>query len=128
MRKVITASYVNAWEKVMLEIKETNEEALKHLIKSPPRFWSKSRFITILRCDIMVNNMSEVFNSVFVTTRIKPIVIVIEEIRVYLMLWWESNRQKFSKYEGNTLPNIKRMIAMESQKNQQLDSEVIGEF
>lgn len=116
MWKAAIASHVVAWEKVMLEIKGLNEDAFKHLIKIPPRFWSKSRFRTTISCDALVNNMSEAFNSVFVDARAKPIVTMLEEIRVYLMQRWESNRQKIAKYEGSILPNIKKRLAKESQK------------
>lgn len=108
--------HVVAWEKVMLEIKVVNEDAFKHLIKVPPRFWRKSRFRTSTCCDTLVNNMSEVFNFVFVAARVKPIATMLEEIRVYLMQIWESNRQNIVKYEGSIVPNIKKRLAMESQK------------
>ncbi|CAK8560015.1 unnamed protein product [Lathyrus sativus] len=38
MWRATSASYVKAWEKIMIEIKGVNEEAFKHLIKFPPRF------------------------------------------------------------------------------------------
>lgn len=85
MWRAATASHVNAWEKIMLEIKGVNEEAFKHFIKIPPRFWSKSRFRTSTGCGSLVNNMPEEFNSVFVAARAKPIVTMLEEIRVYIM-------------------------------------------
>lgn len=86
-----------------LKWQEVNEEALKHLIKNPQRFWIKLRFKTTPRCDTLVNNMLEAFNSILVTGRAKPIVIMFEDIRVYLMLRWKSNRHKIAKYEGNIL-------------------------
>ena len=89
-------------------MKGVNEEAFKHPWKIPPRFWSKSRFRTSPRCDTLVNNMSEAFNSVFLEARAKPIVTMIEEIRVYLMQMRESNRKKITKFDLNILPNIKK--------------------
>ncbi|XP_058733572.1 uncharacterized protein LOC131605205 [Vicia villosa] len=44
----------------------------------------------------------------------KRIITMLEEIRVYLMLKWESNREKIAKFEGDTLPNIKKKLAKES--------------
>ena len=41
---------------------------------------------------------------------------MIKEIRGYFMLRWESNRLKIVKYEGNILPNIKKIIVKEFQK------------
>lgn len=98
----------------MLEIRDVNEEDFKHLIKIPPRYMSKSRFKTNPRCYTLVNNMSEAFNSLFVSARAKLIVTMFEEIRVYLMLRWESNRKKISKYEGDISPNNKKRLAKET--------------
>lgn len=94
----------------MLEMKDVNEEAFKNMIKIPPRFWRKPRFRRNALCDTLVNNMLEAFNSAFVTTRAKPIVIMIEEIRVYPMLRLESNMHKISKNVDDILPSIKRRI------------------
>lgn len=73
-------------KKVMLEMKVVIEETFKQLIKIPSRFWSKYMFSTNILCDTMVNDMSKEFNSIFVMVRVKLIVTMIEEIRVYLML------------------------------------------
>lgn len=62
------------------------------------------------RCDTLMNNMSEAFNSVFVTAKAKPIVTMIEELRVHLMLRQESNKHKIIKFEGNIIPNIKKRL------------------
>lgn len=64
MWKATTASYVSSWEKAMLKIKEVNEKEFMYLIRIPPRFWIKSRYITTPICDSLVNNMSEVFKLV----------------------------------------------------------------
>jgi len=37
MWKAATATYPQAWEKVMRDIKEVNEDSFKHLIIIPPR-------------------------------------------------------------------------------------------
>lgn len=73
----------------MLEIKGVNEDAFKHLIKITLSYWTKSRFRTSTTCDTLLNNMSEAFNSKFITARAKPIIIMLEEIRMYLMQRWE---------------------------------------
>lgn len=60
--------------------------------------------------------MSEAFNYIFVASRVKSIVTMLEEIRVYIMKRWESNRKKIDKYEDTILPNIKKRMERESQK------------
>ncbi|KAF7844681.1 putative transcription factor interactor and regulator CCHC(Zn) family [Senna tora] len=78
--KAAKATYPAEWERAILEMKAVDEEAYKHLIQTPPRYWSKSRFQTTQRCDALLN-MSKNFNSVIVDVREKPIVTMLEEIR-----------------------------------------------
>jgi len=54
----------------------------------------------------IVNNMSEAFNSVIVDARGKPIITMLEEIRVYLMEWWATKRKKVTTFEGNICPKV----------------------
>jgi len=91
----------------MNEIKAISEEAYNHLMQTPTKHWSKSKFTNGSLCDTLVNNMTETFNSVIVGPREKPVVTMLEER-------WEKNRQKVANYEGSILPNIKKVLARES--------------
>lgn len=113
MWRTTKATYPRAWEIEMREMSKVNEEAYKDLLKIPPRFWSKSRFSFASKCDVLVNNMLETFNSVIVGPRSKPIVTMLEEIRVYLMERRASNRLKISSYYGSVLPRIKKRLEKE---------------
>jgi hypothetical protein len=102
----------------MREIRTINPEAHKYLIKNSPRFWSKSYFTYNSKCDVLVNNMSETFNSVILGPREKPIITMFEEIRGYLMERWAQNRVKYSELEpGSILPNIKKKLLKESENS-----------
>jgi len=85
MWKATKATYTNAWEKAMKEIKDISEPTFKYLSEINPKHWSKSFFKTDSHCDTLVNNMSESFNYVIVVPRTKPVITMLEEIRVYLM-------------------------------------------
>ena len=50
--------------------------------------------------------MSETFNSVIVDARGKPIITMLEEIRVYLMERWVTKRKKVTTFEGNICPKV----------------------
>jgi len=52
----------------------------------------------------MVNNMSKGFNSTILDARSKPIISMMEEIQIYLMKRWASNRKKISTFEGTICP------------------------
>ena len=70
------------------------------------RFWSRSRFTTTAQYGTLVNNIFEAFNSVLVESRGKPIITMLEEIRLYMMHGWAKNRKKVASYEGNICPKI----------------------
>jgi len=50
--------------------------------------------------------MSEVFNSVIVDARGKPIITMLKKIRVYLMERWTTKRKKVTTFEGNICPKV----------------------
>ncbi|XP_017423456.1 uncharacterized protein LOC108332650 [Vigna angularis] len=70
------------------------------------RFWSRSRFTPRSQSDTLVNNMCEGFSSVLVRTRCKPIITMLEDIRVYIMKRWATNRTKMTLYQGFVCPKV----------------------
>ncbi|XP_017412920.1 uncharacterized protein LOC108324484 [Vigna angularis] len=106
-------SQAPAWEREMLKIKEVNIEAYKYLIGIPPRFWSRSRFTSQAMIDTLDNNISEAFNSVLVHARGKPIITMMEDIRVYLMKRWATNRTKVASMDFTICPKIKKRLQKE---------------
>ncbi|XP_047159356.1 uncharacterized protein LOC124829828 [Vigna umbellata] len=78
------------------------------------RYWSRSRFTTQAVCDSLDNNISEAFNSVIVLAREKPIITMLEEIRLYLMKRWVTNRSKVASMDFTICPKIKNKLMKES--------------
>ena len=64
-----------------------------------------------IKFDVVVNNMSESFNSVIFESRSKPLVTMVEEIRTYCMEKWATNRTGFQNLADDfLLPNIRKKI------------------
>ncbi|BAT92344.1 hypothetical protein VIGAN_07104200 [Vigna angularis var. angularis] len=97
----------------MLNIRAVNEEAYKYLIAIPPRYWSRSRFRTQAMCDTLDNNISEGFNSVLVQSRAKPIITMLDDIRLYLMKRWVMNRTKVASMDFDVCPKINKRLMKE---------------
>ncbi|WVY90842.1 hypothetical protein V8G54_036356 [Vigna mungo] len=97
-------------EAEMRNIKAINVEAFKYLLQIPPR----SRFTPRSQCDTLVNNMSEAFNSVLVYSRSKPIISMLEDIRVYIMNIWAANRTKMTQYQASICPKVWNKFQKES--------------
>ncbi|KAL4288164.1 hypothetical protein AHAS_Ahas19G0258800 [Arachis hypogaea] len=73
----------------------------------PTKYWCRHRFVCRPRCDTLVNNMCEVFNSILVEVREKPIVTMLEDIRVYIMKRCADNRDRIVPYSRDVLPRIR---------------------
>ncbi|CAK8562318.1 unnamed protein product [Lathyrus sativus] len=102
------ATYPQAWKRKTKKMRKVNNETYKYLLKIPPRFWSKYMFNYNTKCDMLVNNMLETFNSVIIGLGQKPIVTVLEEIIGYFMDRWANNIIKIEDYSGYLLPRIKK--------------------
>lgn len=50
-------------------------------------------------CETLVNNMSEAFNSVIVTTRSKPTINMLENIITYIMERWANKILHIASFE-----------------------------
>jgi len=59
--------------------------------------------------------MSEAFNSVIVDARGKPIITMLEEIRVYLMEMWVTKRKKVTTFKGNICPKVLDILHKENE-------------
>ncbi|XP_029150065.1 uncharacterized protein [Arachis hypogaea] len=54
--------------------------------------------------------MCESFNGAIVDSREKPIVTMLEDIRVYLMSRWALNRERIKNFNGTVLPRIRMKL------------------
>lgn len=105
------STYSQAWEREMGGMRLISEDLYLHMIKTPPRYWSKSYFRITNKCDVILNNMPESFNGVILDLRAKPLVTMLEEIKTYTMKRWENNRMRFQNVSHNEIfPNIRRKI------------------
>ncbi|XP_038707242.1 uncharacterized protein LOC120002548 [Tripterygium wilfordii] len=73
MWKAARATYPQEWMRVMREIEQINPNAYAMLMGIEPRFWTRSHLNGHPKCDTLVNNMSETFNSVILVARELPI-------------------------------------------------------
>ena len=99
---------VREFDRAMEHLKSLNEKAWKHLVGVEPAQWTRPHFCPRALTDFLVNKLSESFNSMIVKAKNKPILSMLEWIRVKLMskmyikkidiekVWW----QVVSKHTG----------------------------
>ncbi|KAG8387137.1 hypothetical protein BUALT_Bualt03G0222000 [Buddleja alternifolia] len=104
------ASTINQFNFQMDSLKDLDEGAHQWLSEVLPTHWSRSHFRTSPKCDILLNNLCESFNSAILEARNKPFLSMVEALRVYLMKRLQSKRDCMTKWTGDICPKIlKRM-------------------
>ncbi|KAJ9535262.1 hypothetical protein OSB04_un001638 [Centaurea solstitialis] len=83
--KAAKASYPLEFERVMNEIRMFHKGAHDCLIKREPKTWSRAFFDTYSCCEVVENGFSQCFNDILVKIRSKPIITMLEAIRMILM-------------------------------------------
>jgi len=104
--KAANASYPLEFERVMHEIKTSNRAAYEYLIKKEPKTWSRAFFATNSYCEAVENGFSECFNAILVKVRSKPIITMLEAIRVILMERMAKMRQISESWSFDICPTV----------------------
>lgn len=96
------ASFLDAME----ELKCMNLHAYEHLNQRDPTSWSRAFQAQGRACEAVENGISESFNSVIVEARTKPLITMLEEIRIYVMERFCTMSNKHVTWPGDICPAI----------------------
>ena len=92
----------------MGELRNINPGAYNWLVAIPRSSWCKHALSIYPRCDVLMNNLSESFNSTILLARDKPIISIMEWIRSYTMSRFATLREKLNAYSSNVMPKPKK--------------------
>ena len=109
------ATYLEAWEQKMQAIKDIDVQAYEWLAAIPKESWCKHAFSFYPKCDVLMNNLSESFNSTILLARDKPIITMFEWIRTYMMGRFAALKEKLDKYDGDVMPKPRKRLDREIQ-------------
>ena len=110
-----SASTKEEFKLKMAELKDENEKAFEWLSQKYPKEWSRSQFKTLVKSDMLLNNLCESFNNAILMARDKPIVTLLEKIRFWLMCRFAKKRDAAQKWKTPVGPRIMEII--EKHKN-----------
>ncbi|KAH7863262.1 hypothetical protein Vadar_015438 [Vaccinium darrowii] len=96
--KVSRATTVQSFTRAMNEMKDTSVGAFNWLSQRPPSIWADHAF-TYPKCDILLNNLCESFNSSISRAGDQPIVSMLERIRLILMETIHKTRSAMTRYK-----------------------------
>jgi hypothetical protein len=102
------ATYIQAWEHKMDELKKVDIKAWEWLMKVPTKLWCKHAFNHYSKCDVLMNNLSESFNATILVARDKHILTLCEWIRNYLMNRMMTCTKKLEKWQNNVMPMVRK--------------------
>ena len=101
------------FENAMEELKKGREGAWEWLTKIPTKHWDKHAFDTTCKTGLVVNNISEVFNSYIIIYSDKPIVTMLDLIRTKLMGRFNSNREDIATAQWEITPCYAEKLEIE---------------
>lgn len=94
----------------MEKMKQESEVSWKWLHLKFATHWSRSHFKTQYKCDILLNNLCEAFNSSILKARDKPIMSMLKGIRTNLMVRITNGRVVAWKWKRHVSPRIEQII------------------
>ncbi|KAE8773692.1 hypothetical protein D1007_54033 [Hordeum vulgare] len=97
-------------ELAMAELKGECENAWKWLEKIPKETWCRSAMDYNCKTDLVVNNLSEVFNKMILDVRAKPIRTMFEGIRTKQMIKRQKTREKTESSRWMITPNYSEKL------------------
>ncbi|GJZ56575.1 hypothetical protein Tco_0611768 [Tanacetum coccineum] len=94
----------------MDQIKAIIPEAYTYLVKSNPNSWSRAFFDLNSKCASFENDIAKSFNKAILVQRTKPTIIMLEDIRLYIMQRLVQMKTKAMNLEDRITPSIRKRL------------------
>ena len=104
----------------MYTIKLTDQKAYDYLVQRNPNSWSRAFFEMDRRCAAFENGISESFNRAILGPRHKPIITILEEIRLYIMQRLVAMNKLAFDLEDTITPSIRKTLRLLMDKSRYL--------
>ncbi|XP_062015494.1 uncharacterized protein LOC133732053 [Rosa rugosa] len=104
------SSTVVWFNKHMADLRELSEGAWSWFQDKNPAQWSRAYFKDESRCDLLLNNLCESFNAAILPARDKPILTMLEKIRMDMMVRQSNRRVACERWKDLVGPRTKKII------------------
>ncbi|GJX21073.1 hypothetical protein Tco_0223750 [Tanacetum coccineum] len=119
-RKVATSCTLEQqFVQIMDQIKQLDEGAYDYLIQRNPNSWSMAFFEMDRRCAAFENEISKSFNRAILIPRHKPIITMLEEIRLYIMQRLAAMNKVAFSLEDRITPSIRKRLEILKEKQRE---------
>ena len=106
----MNATTLPMFKAAMEQINAIEPRAFKYLMDRNPKHWSKAFFREGMNCAAVENGVSESFNSAILDARRRPLITMLEDIRVWAMERLFKCRQKGENWDLEICPAIRRKL------------------
>lgn len=101
---------VESFKNIMEIVKFESVGAYDWLSKVPLNHWTRAHFKEDLKYDILLNNMCESFNRIILSTKEQGVLVMLEDIREYLMRRLQSKREFIARWDGKCTPKAYELL------------------
>ncbi|KAK8713009.1 hypothetical protein V6N13_148237 [Hibiscus sabdariffa] len=98
------STYIEEFDDNLQKLEKLGPTSTEDLLQNPVQHWAKAYFSATPTCDVVDNNMAEAFNAWILDARCKPIISLLEDIRVMVMSRLHVKRTWASKWRTNISP------------------------
>ncbi|KAM0850632.1 hypothetical protein ACQ4PT_052969 [Festuca glaucescens] len=107
---IARSTSIPKWEKSMEKMNADSKEAYMWVEALDPKSWIKAFFSDFCKCDMLLNNHSEVFNSYILPCRENPVLSMLEMLFYKAMNRNLSKQRDGAKWHGRICPKIKKKL------------------
>ena len=100
----------------MNDLRAECEQAWEWLCQIPKKTWARHAFDTNCKTDLVVNNLSEVFNKYVLDVRKKPIRTMCDGIKDKQMVRWHRNRESGKKARWDITPHYSEKLEVKKER------------
>ena len=100
----------------MNDLRAESEEAWEWLTAIPKKTWARHAFDTNCKTDLVVNNLSEVFNKYILDVRRKPIRTMCDGIKDKQMVRWHMKRESVKEARWEITPHYSEKLEIEKER------------
>ncbi|GKE51877.1 pentatricopeptide repeat-containing protein [Tanacetum coccineum] len=118
------ASYLGLFNKIMNKIKRANPNVYEYMLKKDHNSWSRAYFH--IDCEAVENDFSERFNSVILSVGNKPLITMLEAIRVIVLERMNTMRRVYDTWTEDICPNIQKRLELKKICTVRNGSEAFG--
>ncbi|XP_065867770.1 uncharacterized protein [Euphorbia lathyris] len=98
------STYEKEFNDNLKTLADVNKKAAEYLLKYPPQHWCRAYFTDRCKDPMVDNNITESFNSWILEQRSRPILRMLEELRVMIMNRLHENEKKATSWSGDYSP------------------------